>query len=61
MDFPDFSSIAQSTGWIFLLLLLIWSAIGVILYWGFSTGTTSMRETTTVDLTQDDEPIREQR
>jgi hypothetical protein len=59
VDFPDFSSIAPSTGVILLVLLLIWAAVMVILYWGFSSGTTSLREKVKMKVVQDDEPIRD--
>ncbi len=57
MEWTRFEDLAQSTGWILLLVILLWSLMGGIIYWAFIRGATSMKEDVKYRFVEDDKPV----
>ncbi|HEY3363789.1 MAG TPA: hypothetical protein VGK74_01880 [Symbiobacteriaceae bacterium] len=53
----EFGDLAQSTGFIAFLVLLLWILIGGIIYWAVATGTTSLKEEVKYKVVEDDKPV----
>lgn len=53
----QFGELAQSTGFIFLLVLLLWILLGGIIYWAVWAGATSMKEDVKFKFVEDDKPV----
>lgn len=53
----QFHELASSTGYILLLVMLLWTLLAVIIYWAFVSGTTSMDENVKFKVVEDDKPI----
>ncbi|HWI51713.1 MAG TPA: hypothetical protein VNT01_06195 [Symbiobacteriaceae bacterium] len=56
-DWTQFRELASSTGYIFLVIILIWCLVAGIMYWAFVTGTTSMHEEVKFKIVEDDKPV----
>lgn len=57
MNWTQFPELAQSTGFIFLMVILLWALLAVVIYWAFVSGTTSMGESVKFKVVEDDEPV----
>lgn len=57
MHWTQFSDLAESTGFIFLAVLLLWTLMGFIIYWAIAVGATSMGEGAKYRMIEDDAPI----
>lgn len=57
MNWTQFYELAQSTGYVFFLVLMLWFLLGAILYWAIASGTTSMKEEIKLQFVEDDKPI----
>lgn len=57
MNWTQFGELASSTGFILLLIMLLWTALAVIIYWAFVSGTTSMGESVKFKVVEDDKPV----
>jgi hypothetical protein len=56
-NWTQYNELASSTGYIFLLVILLWSMLAGIIYWAFVSGTTSMNEEVKFKLLEDDKPV----
>jgi hypothetical protein len=56
-EWTQFSELASSTGFIFLMIILIWSVLAGIVYWAFAAGATSMKEEIKFKIVEDDKPV----
>ncbi|MDF2628000.1 MAG: hypothetical protein K0R39_1831 [Symbiobacteriaceae bacterium] len=56
-DWTEFRELASSTGYIFLVMILIWSVLAGIIYWAFVSGSTSMQEEVKFKVVEDDKPV----
>lgn len=57
MNWTEFSELASSTGFILMLMLLVWATLAGVIYWAFASGTASMDESVKFRLLEDDKPI----
>jgi hypothetical protein len=57
-NWTQFQELASSTGYILLLVMLLWTGLAVIIYWAFVSGTTSMGENVKFKVVEDDKPVR---
>lgn len=57
MDWRQFSELGPSTGYIFLVVILLWVALALVIYWAFVSGTTSMGEEAKFKVVEDDRPV----
>lgn len=57
MNWTEFSELASSTGFILMLMLLVWAMLAAVIYWAFVSGAASMGESVKFRLLEDDEPI----
>lgn len=53
----EFADLAQSTGFLVLAMLTLWTLMGLIIYWAISRGAASMKENVKFRVVQDDEPV----
>jgi hypothetical protein len=53
----QFYELASSTGYILLVVMLLWTLLAVIIYWAFVSGTTSMDENVKFKVVEDDKPV----
>lgn len=53
----QFQELASSTGYILLLVMLLWTLLAAIIYWAFVSGTTSMGENVKFKVVEDDKPV----
>lgn len=56
-EWTEFQELASSTGYIFLVVILLWSLLAGIIYWAFVSGTTSMKEEVKFKVLEDDQPV----
>ncbi len=56
-EWTEFQELASSTGYIFLVVILLWSLLAGIIYWAFVSGTTSMKEEVKFKVLEDDRPV----
>ena len=56
-EWTNFADLASSTGYIFLVVILLWSLLAGIIYWAFVSGTTSMNEGVKFKFVEDDKPV----
>lgn len=56
-EWTEFRELASSTGYIFLVIILIWSVLAGIIYWAFVSGSTSMKEEVKFKVVEDDKPV----
>lgn len=56
-EWTEFRELASSTGYIFLVVILLWSLLAGIIYWAFVSGTTSMKEEVKFKVLEDDQPV----
>jgi hypothetical protein len=56
-EWTEFRELASSTGYIFLVVILLWSLLAGIIYWAFVSGTTSMKEEVKFKVIEDDQPV----
>lgn|GEM_PF-1526998 len=52
-----FADLAQSTGFIVMVMLTLWTLMGLVIYWAISRGAASMKENVKFRIVQDDEPV----
>lgn len=57
MDWTQYRELTQSTGYIFLVVILLWSLLAGIIYYAVSRGTASMKEEVKFRIVEDDKPI----
>lgn len=55
----SFAEIAQSTGILLLVMLIIWALIALLMYWAHASGAASLSEEVKYQMVEDDEPIAE--
>ncbi|HYF80884.1 MAG TPA: hypothetical protein VD973_27550 [Symbiobacteriaceae bacterium] len=56
-EWTEFRELASSTGYIFLVIILIWTVLAGIMYWAFVSGSTSMQEEVKFKVVEDDKPV----
>ncbi|MFZ5826007.1 MAG: hypothetical protein ACOY94_17060 [Bacillota bacterium] len=56
-DWTQFQELASSTGFILMLVILLWATLAVIIYWAYVSGATSMGENVKYKVVEDDEPV----
>ncbi|HWI53801.1 MAG TPA: hypothetical protein VNT01_16810 [Symbiobacteriaceae bacterium] len=56
-DWTQFRELASSTGYIFLVIILLWCLLAGIICWAFVSGTTSMKEEVKFKIVEDDKPV----
>jgi hypothetical protein len=56
-DWTQFQEMASSTGFIFLMVILVWCVLAVIVYWAYTAGATSMKEEIKFKFVEDDKPV----
>lgn len=56
-EWTEFRELASSTGYIFLVIILLWSLLAGIIYWAFVSGSTSMKEEVKFKVVEDDKPV----
>lgn len=56
-EWTQFRELASSTGYIFLVIILLWCLLAGIIYWAFVSGTTSMQEEVKFKVVEDDKPV----
>lgn len=56
-EWTEFRELASSTGYIFLVIILIWTVLAGIMYWAFVSGSTSMQEEVKFKVIEDDKPV----
>lgn len=56
-EWTQFGELASSTGFILLLVLLLWAALAGVITWAFVSGSTSMGENAKFKVVEDDEPV----
>ena len=56
-EWTEFRELASSTGYIFLVIILIWTVLAGIRYWAFVSGSTSMQEEVKFKVVEDDKPV----
>lgn len=57
MDWTQFPELASSTGYMLLVTILLWVMLAGIIYWAFTSGTTSMGEQVKFKVLEDDKPV----
>ncbi|MFZ5817019.1 MAG: hypothetical protein ACOY93_17285 [Bacillota bacterium] len=57
MEWTQFQELASSTGFILMLVMLLWAVLAGIMYWAFVSGTTSMGEGAKFKVVEDDRPV----
>lgn len=57
MNWTQFQELSSSTGYILMLVLLLWAALAGIMYWAIHSGTTSMGESVKFKVAEDDKPL----
>jgi len=58
MDWTAWRDLLPSTGYIFLVVLLLWIMLGGIIYYAFVAGATSMKEDVKYRVVEHDPPIK---
>lgn len=53
----QYQDLAPSTGYIFLLVIALWCLLAGIIYWAFTSGSTSMKEEIKFKFVEDDQPV----
>jgi hypothetical protein len=56
-NWTEFRELAASTGYVFLVIIILWCALAAIIYWAFVSGTTSMKEDVKYKVVEDDKPV----
>ncbi|HWI61668.1 MAG TPA: hypothetical protein VNT75_07525 [Symbiobacteriaceae bacterium] len=56
-EWTNFRDLASSTGYIFLVVILLWCLLAGIIYWAFVSGSTSMKEEVKFKVVEDDKPV----
>jgi hypothetical protein len=56
-NWTEFRELASSTGYVFLVIIILWCALAGIIYWAFVSGTTSMKEDVKYKVVEDDKPV----
>lgn len=56
-EWTQYRELYSSTGYIFLVMILIWSLLAGIIYWAFTRGATSMKEEVKFKVVEDDKPV----
>lgn len=57
MDWTKFPELASSTGYILLVVVLLWILLAGIIYWAFISGTTTLDEDVKFKVVEDDQPL----
>lgn len=57
MEWTQFSDLAPANGLLLLIILLVWGLIALVMYWAFSSGTSSMGEGVKFKYVKDDDPV----
>lgn len=53
----QYQQLASSTGYIFFLVIALWSLLAGIIYWAFVSGSTSLKEEVKFKFVEDDHPV----
>lgn len=57
MDWTQFPELASSTGYILLFTMLLWAMLAGVIYWAFTSGTTTLGEQVKFKVLEDDKPV----
>lgn len=57
VNWTQFQELASSTGFILMLIVLLWAALAVVIYWAYISGATSMGESVKFKVVEDDKPV----
>lgn len=56
-EWTQFGELASSTGFILLLVVLLWAMLAGVIYWAFVSGATTMGEKVKFKVVEDDKPV----
>jgi len=57
MEWTRFSDLNVSSGFLLLIVLVLWALLAVVMYWAFASGSASMKEDVKYKYVEDDQPI----
>jgi len=57
VEWTAFRELASSTGYVFLVVILLWCLLAALIYWAFASGAASMKEDVKHRIVEDDKPV----